>query len=116
MEPITTAQKISSTYGDDGQSFFSKDTHIDSMASHHCAYAWGRFGETIYFFEDGSVLGVSLGGWDILQMIECEPIEPIEAREVTHGYRDSNGITWAVCDTEDHLWSECGQPFSWRRA
>ena len=113
MEPITTAQKISSTYGDDGQSFFRQDTHIDTMASHHCAYAWGRFGETIYFFEDGSVLGVSLGGWDILQVIECEPIE---AREVTHGYRDSNGITWAVCDTEDHLWSECGQPFSWRRA
>ena len=110
---ISTAEQISATYGHDGQSFIIAELHISELAAERSVESYHRSGDVVYVMPDGSLLGVSDGGWDVLERIEPEPVEGLDLAEA---WQDSNGVTWAVLDAGDHLYTDGGLPYSWRRA
>jgi len=122
-ETITQADMIAATYGHDGQSFFLEGRHIAELARERADHRWDRSGDAVYVMPDGSLLGVSDGGWDVLSRVDgftadsrAALEEAVERIEVSETWEDSNGIAWAVLDVEDYLWTDRGLPYSWRRA
>lgn len=123
MSEISTAEQIAATYGHDGQSFFLEGRHISELARERADHRWDRSGDVVYVMPDGSLLGVSDGGWDVLSRVDgftrdsrIALEEEAERIEVSETWQDSNGIAWAVLDVEDYLYTDRGQPYSWRRA
>ena len=122
-ETITQAEMIAATYNHDGQSFILEGRHIAELARERAVERWGRSGDAVYVMPDGSLLGVSDGGWDVLSRVDGftadsrAALEEAEAPiEVSETWEDSNGSAWAVLDVEDYLYTDTGLPYSWRRA
>ena len=123
MSEISTAEQIAATYNYDGQSFLIEGRHISELATERAVERWDRSGETVYVMPDGSLLGVSDGGWDVLERVDGftrdsrDGLAEAEERiEVSETWEDSNGRAWAVLDVEDYLWTDTGLAYSWRRA
>ena len=123
MSEISTAEQIAATYGHDGQSFIIEGRHIAHLAKERAVERWDRSGDVVYVMPDGSLLGVSDGGWDVLSRVDGftrdsrAGLEEAEERiEVSETWEDSNGSTWAILDVEDYLYTDTGLPYSWRRA
>ena len=107
---ITQAEMIAATYGHDGQSFIIEGRHIAHLAKERAVERWDRSGDVVYVMPDGSLLGVSDGGWDVLSRVDGftrdsrAGLEEAEERiEVSETWEDSNGSTWAVLDVEDSV-------------
>ena len=122
-ETITQAEMIAATYNHDGQSFILEGRHIAELARERAVERWDRSGDAVYVMPDGSLLGVSDGGWDVLSRVDGftadsrAALEEAEAPiEVSETWEDSNGSAWAVLDVEDYLYTDTGLPYSWRRA
>ena len=122
-ETITQAEMIAATYNHDGQSFLLEGRHIAELAKERAVERWDRSGDVVYVMPDGSLLGVSDGGWDVLSRVDGftrdsrAGLEGADARiSVAETWEDSNGSAWAVLDVDDYLWTDSGLPYSWRRA
>jgi len=122
-ERISQADMIAATYDHDGQSFLIEGRHISELAAERAVERWDRSGDVVFVMADGSLLAVSDSGWDVLDRVlgftssSLEALRAVDARiDVAETWEDSTRRAWAVLDVEDYLWTDTGEPYSWRRA
>ena len=115
---ITTADRISTQFDDDGSVLDVGDVNINDVCKAGSAERHTYAGTTFYVFADESILMVTDDAWDIVYPIDDIGSdvhrEVATARiDVSQSWQDSNGDTVALLDTDGDLRTITGHVYAW---
>ena len=117
---ITTADRISTQFDDDGSVLDVGDVNIHDICKAGSAERYTYAGTTFYVFADESIMMVGDDAWDIVYPIDDIGSdvhrEVATARiDVSQSWQDSNGDTVALLDTDGDLRTITGHVYAWAR-